>query len=80
MNNLFDINDRHLKDLENESIFIMREVAAQFEKKVILFSGGKDSIVVVHLAKKSFLACPNAFQSHAHRHWSQFRRNDQIQR
>jgi sulfate adenylyltransferase subunit 2 len=48
------INDEHLKDLENEAIFVMREVAAQFEKKVILFSGGKDSIVLVHLAKKAF--------------------------
>lgn len=48
------INDVHLKELENEAIFVMREVAAQFEKKVILFSGGKDSIVLVQLAKKSF--------------------------
>jgi sulfate adenylyltransferase subunit 2 len=54
MNNLIEINDVHLKDLENEAIFVMREVAAQFEKKVILFSGGKDSIVLVHLAKKAF--------------------------
>ena len=48
------INSEHLKELENEAIFVMREVAAQFEKKVILFSGGKDSIVLVHLAKKAF--------------------------
>ncbi|OFY78229.1 MAG: sulfate adenylyltransferase small subunit, partial [Bacteroidetes bacterium RBG_19FT_COMBO_42_7] len=48
------INNEHLKELENEAIFVMREVAAQFEKKVILFSGGKDSIVLVHLAKKAF--------------------------
>ncbi len=48
------INSEHLKDLEDEAIFVMREVAAQFEKKVILFSGGKDSIVLVHLAKKAF--------------------------
>jgi sulfate adenylyltransferase subunit 2 len=54
MNNLIGINDVHLKDLENEAIFVLREVAAQFEKKVILFSGGKDSIVLVHLAKKAF--------------------------
>ncbi|MFN8211051.1 MAG: sulfate adenylyltransferase subunit CysD [Bacteroidales bacterium] len=48
------INREHLAELENEAIFVMREVAAQFEKKVILFSGGKDSIVLVHLAKKAF--------------------------
>jgi sulfate adenylyltransferase subunit 2 len=48
------INSEHLRELENEAIFVMREVAAQFEKKVILFSGGKDSIVLVHLAKKAF--------------------------
>lgn len=48
------IQDEHLKELEDEAVFVMREVAAQFEKKVILFSGGKDSIVLVHLAKKAF--------------------------
>ena len=52
--NFMNINDQHIKELENEAIFIMREVAAQFERKVILFSGGKDSIVLVHLAKKAF--------------------------
>ncbi|MBK8805482.1 MAG: sulfate adenylyltransferase subunit CysD [Bacteroidales bacterium] len=44
----------HLKELESESIYIMREVAAQFENPCLLFSGGKDSIVMVHLAKKAF--------------------------
>lgn len=44
----------HLKQLESEAIFIMREVAAQFEKPVLLFSGGKDSIVMVRLAQKAF--------------------------
>lgn len=44
----------HLKVLEDEGIYIMREVAAQFERPVLLFSGGKDSIVMVHLAKKAF--------------------------
>jgi sulfate adenylyltransferase subunit 2 len=40
--------------LEDEAIYIMREVAAQFEKPALLFSGGKDSIVLVHLARKAF--------------------------
>ncbi|MCG8326330.1 MAG: sulfate adenylyltransferase subunit CysD [Chitinophagales bacterium] len=44
----------HLKELEAESIFIMREVAAQFERPVLMFSGGKDSILMVHLAMKAF--------------------------
>jgi sulfate adenylyltransferase subunit 2 len=44
----------HLKQLEDEGIYIMREVAAQFERPVLLFSGGKDSIVMVHLALKAF--------------------------
>ena len=44
----------HLSELENESIYIMREVAAQFENPALLFSGGKDSIVMVHLARKAF--------------------------
>ena len=52
--NKMEINREHLRELENEAIYVMREVAAQFEKKVILFSGGKDSIVLVHLAKKAF--------------------------
>ncbi|MBO9681529.1 MAG: sulfate adenylyltransferase subunit 2 [Flavisolibacter sp.] len=40
--------------LEDEAIYIMREVAAQFERPALLFSGGKDSIVLVHLARKAF--------------------------
>lgn len=44
----------HLKELEAESIFVIREVAAQFEKPALLFSGGKDSIVCFHLARKAF--------------------------
>ena len=44
----------HLKQLEAEAIFIFREAAAQFENPVILFSGGKDSIVMTHLARKAF--------------------------
>ena len=44
----------HLDELESESIFIFREVISQFENPVLLFSGGKDSIVLTHLAKKAF--------------------------
>ncbi|EAZ82524.2 sulfate adenylyltransferase subunit CysD [Algoriphagus machipongonensis] len=44
----------HLKELEAEAIFIIREVVSQFEKPALLFSGGKDSILLAHLAKKAF--------------------------
>lgn len=44
----------HLDELESEAIFVLREVAANFENPVILFSGGKDSITVTHLAQKAF--------------------------
>lgn len=47
-------NRSHLKQLESEAIYVMREVAAQFERPVLLFSGGKDSIVLTHLAHKAF--------------------------
>ena len=49
-----DYTITHLKQLESEAIYILRETAAQFEKPVLLFSGGKDSIVMAHLAKKAF--------------------------
>jgi sulfate adenylyltransferase subunit 2 len=51
----------HLKTLEAESIFILREVAAQFQRPAILFSGGKDSILVTYLAKKAFYPSPIPF-------------------
>ncbi len=47
-------NLTHLKELEAEAMYVLREVASQFENPVLLFSGGKDSIVVAHLARKAF--------------------------
>lgn len=47
-------NLNHLKELESESIFVLREVAAQFENPVLMFSGGKDSILMTYLAVKAF--------------------------
>ena len=44
----------HLKQLESEAIFVIREVVAQFTRPVLLFSGGKDSIVMSHLARRAF--------------------------
>jgi sulfate adenylyltransferase subunit 2 len=47
-------NLTHLEKLESEAIYVMREVAAQFEKPCLLFSGGKDSIVMGYISKKAF--------------------------
>lgn len=55
------MNLSHLQELEAESIYIMREVVAQFERPVLLFSGGKDSITLTHLAKKAFYPAPIPF-------------------
>lgn len=49
---LYHLN--HLRELEAEAIYIIRETASQFERPVLLFSGGKDSIVMTHLARKAF--------------------------
>ena len=51
----------HLEVLESEGIHIMREVAAEFERPVLLFSGGKDSAVMLHLARKAFAPAPVPF-------------------
>ena len=51
----------HLQYLEAEAIFVLREVATEFERPVLLFSGGKDSIVVSHLARKAFFPGPVPF-------------------
>jgi sulfate adenylyltransferase subunit 2 len=55
MNQLLpDLDHRHLDALEEEAIFILREVAGAFERPALLFSSGKDSCVVLHLAEKAF--------------------------
>lgn len=51
----------YLDELESEAIYILREVYSKFENPVILFSGGKDSILVTHLAKKAFYPCKIPF-------------------
>src|SRR5947209_1458540 len=51
----------HLRGLESEAIHVMREVAAEFERPVLLFSGGKDSIVLLRLAEKAFRPGPFPF-------------------
>ena len=51
----------HLDHLESEAVHIFREVAGEFERPVILFSGGKDSVVMVHLARKAFAPAPLPF-------------------
>jgi sulfate adenylyltransferase subunit 2 len=51
----------HLRALESQSIHIFREVAAEFERPVLLFSGGKDSIVMLHVARKAFWPAPIPF-------------------
>jgi len=57
-----DYTITHLKQLESEAIYVLRETAAQFEKPVLLFSGGKDSIVMAHLARKAFWPAKLPFQ------------------
>src|SRR4030095_8436227 len=49
---LYNLN--HLRILESEAVYVIRETAAQFERPALLFSGGKDSIVMTHLARKAF--------------------------
>lgn len=59
--NEYNYSLNYIDELESEAIYVLREVWAQFENPVILFSGGKDSIVVTHLAKKAFYPCKIPF-------------------
>jgi sulfate adenylyltransferase subunit 2 len=52
---------RFPRELEDEAVYVLREVAAQFERPALLFSGGKDSIVVTHLARKAFYPSKSPF-------------------
>jgi len=52
---------KHLSWLESEAVHLMRETAAQFERPVLMFSGGKDSLLMVHLARKAFHPAPIPF-------------------
>src|SRR5919198_14355 len=61
MSNTADYRVSHLDALEAESIFVFREVVAEFERPCLLFSGGKDSIVMLHLATKAFAPGPMPF-------------------
>jgi sulfate adenylyltransferase subunit 2 len=56
-----DYHLSHLRTLESEAIHVMREVAAEFERPVLLFSGGKDSIVLLRLAERAFRPAPFPF-------------------
>ena len=70
----------HLELLEAEAIHIIREVAAELEHPVLLFSGGKDSIVLLRLAEKAFRPAPDPVRGHARRHRAQLRRGHRLPR
>jgi sulfate adenylyltransferase subunit 2 len=84
------VDHAHLDALEEEAIFILREVAASFERPALLFSGGKDSCVVLRLAEKAFklrdpahperLQGKPALPAAAHRHRPQLPRGDRLPR
>jgi sulfate adenylyltransferase subunit 2 len=64
-----DLDNRHLDWLEEEAIFVLREVAASFERPALLFSGGKDSCVVLRLAEKAFKTRVTPARAGAHAAW-----------
>ena len=59
--------DTHLDRLESESIHVLREVAAEYERPALLYSIGKDSSVILHLARKAFYPGESAVQTGTHR-------------
>ncbi len=70
----------HLRALEAESIHIMREVVAEFERPVMLYSIGKDSSVLLRLAQKAFYPGADSVPAAAHRHHLQVPRDDRVPR
>ena len=70
----------HLQALEAEAIHVMREVAAELERPVLLFSGGKDSIVLLRLAEKAFRPGALPVPAHARRHRAQLPRGHRVPR
>ena len=70
----------HLRRLEAESIEIMREVVAEFHNPVMLYSIGKDSSVMLHLAIKAFYPAPAAVSAAARRHDLEVSRDDRVSR
>ena len=70
----------HLRTLEAEAVQVMREVAAEFERPVLLFSGGKDSIVLLRLAEKAFRPGAVPVPGDARRHRPQLPRGDRVPR
>ena len=70
----------HLRVLEAEAIHIMREVAAELERPVLLFSGGKDSIVLLRLAEKAFRPARLPVPADARRHRAQLPRGHRVPR
>ena len=70
----------HLRALEAESIHILREVVAEFERPVMLYSIGKDSSVLLRLAQKAFYPGPIPVPAAAHRHGLQVPRDDRVPR
>ena len=69
---MYNYNLNHLEQLESEAIYVLRETAAQFEKPALLFSGGKDSIIMAYLAYKAFCTGKNSISIRSCGYRSQF--------